>query len=223
MRHLLLAPLLVVPLLLAGCAEPEPRGSADGTSTPSPEPTATVAPAEEVTAEPGGAAEPTAGKGSGTGSGGGAAKPRPTSGPAAAPCPFDALRIALGPDDAGAGSIGRDIVFTNISRVACTLSGPPAVFAMGPDGDQVGRTADWTARTGPVVRLAPGGRAIALLTNVDVRDDGGPLGSGCAVVQGDGFAVTPPGEGRFEVLKHGVGVCESQDYDVLTVSPVRAA
>ncbi|MDQ1531209.1 MAG: hypothetical protein QOE37_1314 [Microbacteriaceae bacterium] len=200
----LLLPLIAV---LAGCAEPAP-GTASGAETAG-TPTAALdalvsespAPGDEPV--PDGAGPSTAG-----------------AGPAApARCTQDRLRVGVVKGDSGAGSVVREIVFTNESGRTCTLRGAPEVFVVDSSGSQIGRAAVPTGQTATVARIRPSGTARATLTSVNIGTDGGPLGEACAPVDGDGYAVTAPGSTRLTSVKQGVFACTT-DQVWMRIGPV---
>jgi hypothetical protein len=201
--------LLPVVLVLSGCAEPAPATSS-ASSGPGVILDAEVSPAPTPD---GGSASDAATPGaesSGSESGSGGAAPR---------CAQDGLRIDVVQGDSGAGSVGREIVFTNETDSPCTLRGAPEVFVVDSEGSQVGRAAVPTGQAATTARIRPHGAARATLTSVNIGRDGGPLGESCAPVDGDGYAVTAPGSTRFTYVKEGVPACTG-DQVWMKVGPV---
>jgi len=222
-RTTLLAPLLLVPVLLVGCAQAVPdraaaptrSASASATAGATAVPTAAApAPTAVVDETPDAAAG--AGRGpartASTGSGGL---------PSTAVCSGPSLDIALASTDSGAGSIDYRIAFTNRGRTACHVSGAPRASLIDPTGDPVGRDADGTGAEGPFVRVPPGGSASTDVRVVNVGTDGGPLAGRCTTVPVVAIAIDAPNYDRYEQVPVRIRGCIETDVSMLSVSVLR--
>lgn len=210
MRSLLLAPLVLLPLLLTGCAEPA-QETVDVTDR-GPGTIVRTAVADEPTIVPTGEA-PSPAPASATPTTG-------TSGAAAAPirqCSGPSLDIRLASTDSGAGNIDYEIAFTNRGPGTCTVSGAPRVSVVGADGNPLGQEATGTGAEGPLVRLRPGTSATTAVRAVNVGTDGGPLGDRCTPKAGVALAVDAPNSGRYEQVPVSVRGCAEKDVSFLTV------
>jgi hypothetical protein len=156
-----------------------------------------------------------------------AASPAPSSsasvspavaGPAA--CQFSALKVALGPGNAAAGSQIIPIQFTNVSGSTCTLYGFPGVSFTGETyAVQVGPagTRNRTS-TEEVVTLQPGAVASALIKIVNAQNY--PAGK-CGLTTASGIKVYPPNLTSAVGLPFNGFACVHK-YNVLTVNAVVA-
>jgi hypothetical protein len=130
----------------------------------------------------------------------------------AAQCATSRLRISL-ETGSGAGtraSTGRGrsagisvttLEFTNVSGMACALSGYPAVAAYGADGAQIGNAAgrDTSVAAQPIV-LAPGATAdAAVVASVSAGS--------CRQVVAAGLRVVPPGQSAARYIRHAMPAC----------------
>ncbi|MDN5860606.1 MAG: DUF4232 domain-containing protein [Pseudonocardia sp.] len=118
--------------------------------------------------------------------------PPPPTGTGVPRCTTGELRASLGVGDAGAGSVFRPLVLTNIGSRTCELVGHPGVsYVAGDDGHQVGPAAVMDGPRTPQVSLAPGESAVAPLrmVNVGVFDP-----AACQPVPVRGLRVYPPGD-----------------------------
>ena len=107
-------------------------------------------------------------------------------------CTSEGLSVALGPGEGAAGSVYRDLVFTNSSSQACELRGFPGVsYVAGDDGHQVGPAAAMSGDRGPQVPIAPGATAKAQLQLVDVQNFDQ---AACLPTPVHGLRVYPPGD-----------------------------
>lgn len=181
-----------VTLALAGCASDAP--ATPTTPATSPSPTATASPSTSASTDP----DAPSGQ-----------------------CADDALEIAISGGDAGAGSIGYDLTFTNTGADACELRGAPGVSVVDASGNQLGEPADQVGDDAPQTHtLAPGGSVVAQLTAVNIDPDGGPLDN-CPVVHGTGYRVYPPHSFTgFIVDAPDVPACDSSTV-FLSVGPVQ--
>ncbi|MDR5698541.1 DUF4232 domain-containing protein [Agromyces aerolatus] len=138
-------------------------------------------------------------------------------------CADDALSVSISGGDAGAGSTGYDLVFTNTGSAACELRGAPGVSVIDGSGTQLGEAAEQVGDDAPeTLTLQPGGSVTAPLTAVNIDPDGGPLDD-CPVVHGTGYRVYPPHSFTgFVVDASDVPACDSGTV-FLKVGPVAAS
>jgi hypothetical protein len=219
-RALLLAPLLLLPILLGGCAEQdvESADAADGTPrasvsarVPSASATAAVStPAASAVVEEAASGASTAPPAS-----------RPTAGPLRT-CSGPSLDIALQSQDSGAGSTDYVVAFSNRGSTPCRVSGAPGAHLIGADGDPVGREADGAGAEGPFVKVPSGGSAITIVRVVHVRDGGGPLAGRCTPKPATAIAIDAPNYGRYEQLPVTAWGCAETDVSALSVGVLRS-
>ena len=115
----------------------------------------------------------------------------------AAYCRLTELRVSAGQGDAGLGHEGGAIVFTNVGRRVCELTGYPGVAAVDASGRQVaqarrtlrGYLGGVGGNQPPVVSLRPGQPAAAFVEGTDV-----PEGNATSCPKYASFLVTPPNE-----------------------------
>jgi len=115
------------------------------------------------------------------------------------PCQTKLLQISAVGSGAAAGNVGKTILFTNLNKIACSLSGYPGVAALDLQGNQVAQAMRQlsgmvgglhnNATTVPVVTLAPGQVASAEVEGTD-----NPVGTATSCTYYPLFLVTPPGE-----------------------------
>jgi hypothetical protein len=119
------------------------------------------------------------------------------AGSAAPPCHDGQIAVSDAGGGAALGHEGQVILFTNNSQSTCTLSGYSGVAGLGAQGNQVVQ-AERTlsgymgglatgATTSPIVSLAPGQSASALVEGTDV-----PVGSATSCPSYPALLVTPP-------------------------------
>lgn len=187
-----LATAVLAAALLSACA-----GSAPAPTTPPP----TASPSPSATPTPTASVDPNAPAGQ---------------------CADDALTVSISGGDAGAGSIGYELVFTNTGSAACELRGAPGVSVIDASGTQLGEPAEQVGDDAPeTLTLEPGGSVMAQLTAVNIDPDGGPLDD-CPVVHGTGYRVYPPHSFTgFVVDASNVPACDSSTV-FLKVGPVQA-
>jgi hypothetical protein len=146
-------------------------------------------------AGPGATSDPTSSGATGELSGGKAA------------CQNGEVQVTDQPGQGAAGTISMVLVFQNVSGRTCTLHGYPGaelVDAGGADlGDATRALPPGLARA-PIVALAPGEQATALLLWSDV-----PTSSGCAGQKAVQLLVTPPNTTKSTALSisSGTSVC----------------
>lgn len=195
-RSLAGAVIAVGAVLLSGCSN----------GSPAPAPTVTVTKTSAASSGPSAAASATA------------AASTQAAGPAA--CQSGALKVALGPGNAAAGSTIVPIQFTNISTSACTLYGFPGVSFTGETyAVQVGPAAARNhSSPEQVVTLAPGAMASAQVKIVDAQNY--PAGT-CGLTTASGILVYPPNLAKAVGLPFNGYACVHK-WNVLTVDAVVA-
>jgi hypothetical protein len=132
------------------------------------------------------------------------------------PCAFSQTEIWLGDGDGGgaAGHVYLPLELSNIGHSSCTLYGFPGVSAVNSSGLQIGGGGTRSGPAGPVVRLAPGATAHALLAIAD-------WGAICARgVPATGIRIYAPGQRYSQLVQFQSEVCASRS--VLSVGPVRS-
>ena len=130
----------------------------------------------------------------------------------AAQCATSRLRISLatgsGPGTHASRGHGRSagisvstLEFTNVSGIACALSGYPGVAAYGAGGAQIGNAAGRdTSVTARRIVLAPGATAhAAVAASVSAGS--------CRPVVATGLRVVPPGQSAARYLRHAMPAC----------------
>lgn len=86
-------------------------------------------------------------------------------------CKSSDLKLSFGQGDAGAGTVYRPLIFTNVSDHECTIQGFPGVsYVGGADGHQVGKPATRVGAKGPAIALQPGQTASAAIGFVNVQN-----------------------------------------------------
>lgn len=139
-------------------------------------------------------------------------------------CHTSQLTVTAGPADGAAGSVYRQIVFTNSSGADCTVSGYPGVsLVTGADGaTQVGSAADRenSGGTNPVITLSPGQSATADLTITNP----GVYGDRCSETPADALKIFPPDERDATVVAvNGLVGCTGADAPVtLRITALRS-
>lgn len=218
MRALLLAPLVLLPILLGGCAEQDVESAEAVDATPRssasvrvPSPTASVSSAAASAlveeAAPASSAPAPAGGSS----------PRPLR-----TCSGPSLDIALQSQDSGAGSTDYVVAFSNRGSTPCRVSGAPGAYLIGADGNPLGREADGVGAEGPFVRVPSGGSATTIVRVVNVRDGGGPLAGRCTPKPATAIAIDAPNYGRYEQLPVTAWGCAETDVSSLSVGVLRS-
>lgn len=120
--------------------------------------------------------------------------PKPAPKPAVNPseCQVSDLRLSLAGGDAAAGTVHRQLRFTNIGGRTCVIQGFPGVsYVAGDDGHQVGPAAYREGRKGPAISLKPGMTVFAPLGFVQVRNYDPAV---CRPTKVRGLRVYPPHE-----------------------------
>lgn len=185
-----------VALLLAGCGGPGQEEPTEPVVTP-PAPRRSTSERPSTTPAPTTSQEPTR-----------TARPRSTAPPRQTTpkrCEVTDLTVTLRGDDGAAGTIYRELVFTNTGRRTCTIQGFPGVsFVGGDDGHQVGQAAAWDGQAGPVVKLRPRAEATAVLAfpNIDNYDP-----TDCVPTPVRGMRVYPPHDTKSEFVSFETTAC----------------
>lgn len=123
-----------------------------------------------------------------------------------APCIGNDLVVWLNTQGNGtAGSIYYDLEFTNLSGIACTISGYPGVSAVNLSGHQLGSAAGRNPQhaPGPVV-IANGGTAIAYL---QITEAGNFPSATCRMTTAAGIRVYPPNQKTSRVIPYPFSAC----------------
>jgi hypothetical protein len=116
----------------------------------------------------------------------------PGGGDGLARCTTGELSLSLAEAEAAAGSVYRQLVFTNTGARTCELRGFPGVsYVTGADGHQVGPAAEMSGDRGGQVPIAPGGTARAQLRLVNVQNYDP---AACSPTPVRGLRVYPPGD-----------------------------
>jgi hypothetical protein len=133
-------------------------------------------------------------------------------------CRSGEIAVSVAAAVAGLGHVGEPLVFENVGRAACFLTGYPGVALAAGGGHQVQvrRTPNGylgglspTATSNPVVRLRPGDKASALLEGEDGTGSGGACPSYVALL------VTPPNQTVTSRVARPTSICDSQIHPVV--------
>ncbi|MGX7823634.1 DUF4232 domain-containing protein [Actinokineospora sp. 24-640] len=186
---------------LAGCGAPPPVEPASGTQT------SIVVPVEETSSEAAATTTTTA--------------PRSSSAATGTDCKAAELGLSIKDDSAAAGTVYRELVFTNTGQRTCTMQGFPGVsYVAGKDGHQVGPAAYRDGAKGRAVSLAPGAAAVAPVGFVNVRNYEPAV---CEPTEVRGLRVYPPQETEsMFVAQPGVGCAGNPPGNQLIVKTVEA-
>ncbi|WP_240519366.1 DUF4232 domain-containing protein [Amycolatopsis antarctica] len=126
-------------------------------------------------------------------------EPEPSSEPAPAPppqasgdCRANELELSIGQGDAAAGTVYKQLRFTNVGDRECTVQGWPGVsYVGGDDGHQIGESAFREGEKGGAIELGKGESAFADIGMVNV---GNFDQAQCEPEQVRGLRVYPPQE-----------------------------
>jgi hypothetical protein len=145
-------------------------------------------------------------------------KPAPASDPAE--CKIADLKLSLGGGEGAAGTLYRDLRFTNAGSRTCTIQGFPGVsYVAGADGHQVGPAAFREGAKGPAISLKPGKTVSASIGFVQVRNYDP---AACKPVSVRGLRVYPPHEyNSMYVAASGTGCAATPPGNQLTVATIR--
>ncbi len=136
-------------------------------------------------------------------------------------CASANLSLSLGEGEGAAGTVYRQLVFTNVGDIPCVLHGFPGVsYVAGDDGHQVGKPALHNGEKGAPITLNPGDVAHADVgfTQVGVYDE-----QACSPTEVRGLRIYPPHEmaSKFVELP-GTGCARTElGGEQLTVSSVK--
>lgn len=205
-----------VAVALAGCgsgASSSASSSAAGHSASAPTTSSAPASASSTTASSSSAA--------GSASSTSAAAPQASVASVPRGCAPAHTKVSLGAARGATGHIGLILLLRNSGTTACQLTGYPGAALVAAAGRhrelQVPRTPQGfmgglspTARANPVVRLAPGLSASALLEGQDVN---GPGGKPCPSYSG--LLVTPPNQTVTVSFRRGLTICQPQIHPVV--------
>jgi len=145
----------VLTVVLAGC------GSGSGNSA-QPAPSPTTESSSSAASSSSETPSPLAGSSSST-----PAPPKPADGN----CKAGDVSLSLGRGDAGAGTVHRPLVMTNVSDHQCTIQGFPGIsYVAGADGHQVGKDAYRDGTKGDPIVLSKGQSAAADIGFVNVQN-----------------------------------------------------
>lgn len=205
----LLAAVVVLGILsLTGCATGEPqaeRSSAPASPTAVPEPTTATATAPATNT----ATAPATDMASAT-----------ATATAAAPvCTAGMLSTVLETEMGGgaAGSVYRQIIFTNAADVECSINGYPGLSYVDAAGEQVGAPAEREPGDSVDVLLGPGESAVAPVKQTYAEH----YGAGCELVGTAGLRVYPPNATDFLIVDQTGSACASEEIVLMTVAPVK--
>ncbi|MDN6536499.1 MAG: DUF4232 domain-containing protein [Corynebacterium variabile] len=128
-------------------------------------------------------------------------------------CHTSDLDVSVGDPDGAAGSVYRQLIFTNSSASDCTISGYPGVSLVAGGDTQVGAAADREDTPGeaPVITLSPGDAASA-----DLKiSNPGVYGDQCTATPADALKIYPPDEkDSTTVTVDGLTGCTGDDAPV---------
>lgn len=212
--RLLSAAVVLGMLALTGCASGEPAAdettpassagteptTAEAEPAPSDSASASAAPTESSAPAP---------SASGT--------PSPTAAAADDVCTADMLSAVLETAMGGgaAGSVYRQIIFTNTADEECEITGYPGVSYVDAEGNQVGAPADREpSGDSPLVLLEPGASAIAPLQQTQAEN----YGADCQLTETVGLRVYPPNDTGSLIVEQAGTACASEDITLMTVS-----
>jgi hypothetical protein len=206
---------VAVALLVAGCQD-----SASNAQDPGVPSISEAAQAPPTTAEPpstsskGPEAQPPV---DGTVKPGGE-KPAPASDPSE--CKVADLKLSIGGGDAAAGTMYRELRFTNKGSRTCKIQGFPGVsYVAGEDGHQVGPAAFRTGAKGAAISLKPGMTVFAPVGFVQVRNYDP---AACKPTSVRGLRVYPPHEyDSMYVAAPGTGCAANPPGNQLTVATIQ--
>ena len=134
------------------------------------------------------------------------AGPIASSRPASIPkCVAAHTTVWLGwPGDGSAGHFTYQVQISNVGKASCTLRGYPGVSGLNSGGKQVGLPAGRTASTTPLVTLAPGATAHAVLVITD------PGALGCPILSAVTLRVYAPNQAGANYVPLAFQVCKGK-------------
>lgn len=194
-------------VLLSACTSSRPVAAPS--TAPSTEPPSASATAPSASAAPSGTTSPAPT---------GVASPSPARA-ANPPCATASLRLTIGSTDSGAGQSHQQLVLTN-RGAGCSLRGYPGVSFLDAAGRQLGSPAQASGRPIGQVLLAPGGRAVAVLT---YSNAGAYPDSTCRPAQASQVRVYPPNQLAALTAPDPILVCSAPGSGQLRIDPVGPA
>lgn len=220
--RLFAAAVAVGALTLTGCGPSEPTAEESPAETSAAaEPTATATEAapessETASAEPSESSEPSPSE-----SAPASASPSASAGAAADDdvCTADMLSAVLETEMGGgaAGSVYRQIIFTNTTDAECEITGYPGVSYVDAAGTQVGAPADREPGESATVVLGPGESAIAPVKQTYAEN----YGAECELTDVAGLRVYPPNDTDSLVVDQTGTACAAEDVVLMTVAPTK--
>lgn len=136
-----------------------------------------------------------------------------------AACASSQLKVAQENPSVGAGQYYSTLVFTNVSRTACTLTGYPGVSYVGNGGVQSGNAAVRSDGSVTTVTLRPGGTASATLH--DSNGISGYSPQQCDLSPAQGLRIYPPNQKAALFLPWKTQHCAGLSIHPLTIGPVQ--
>lgn len=201
-------------LTLTGCASGEPavEETSPASSASSEATTAEAEPSESATAEPAESSEAAP-------SASASATTSPTAAAADGVCTADMLSAVLETEMGGgaAGSVYRQIIFTNTADEECEITGYPGVSYVDAEGNQVGAPADREPAESAQVILAPGESAVAPVKQTNAQN----YGADCQLTETAGLRVYPPNDTESLIVDQTGEACASEDIVLMTVAPTK--
>ncbi|MFP5315084.1 Protein of unknown function [Arthrobacter subterraneus] len=207
-------------LALSGCGagdpaaeetSPAPSASA-GQTTAEAEPTPEDS--ESASAEPSESSEPSPSESASE-----SPEASPTAAAADGVCTSDMLSAVLETEMGGgaAGSVYRQIIFTNTADEQCEITGYPGVSYVDAAGNQVGAPADREPAQSSEVVLAPGESAVAPVKQTNAQN----YGADCLLTDTVGLRVYPPNDTASLIVDQTGTACASEDIVLMTVAPTK--
>lgn len=214
--RLLSAAVVLGMLALTGCASGEPaeEGTIPASSAGTEPTTADAEPAPEPSDSASASAAPTE---SSVPAPSASATTSPTAAAADGACTADMLSAVLETAMGGgaAGSVYRQIIFTNTADEECEITGYPGVSYVDAEGNQVGAPADREPAESPEVILAPGESAVAPVQQTNAQN----YGADCQLTDTAGLRVYPPNDTGSLIVDQAGTACASEDIVLMTVAP----
>lgn len=218
MPRLLAAAVALGMLTLTGCASgdpaeeqtsPAPSASAEPTTAEA-EPTSEPSESAAATAEPTESSEPVPSE---------SATAESSAEASDDVCTADMLNAVLETEMGGgaAGSVYRQIIFTNMSDEECEITGYPGVSYVDAAGNQVGAPADREPAESAEVALAPGESAVAPVKQTNAQN----YGAGCELTDTVGLRVYPPNDTGSLIVDQVGSACAAEDIVLMTVAPTK--
>ncbi|GAA2175025.1 hypothetical protein GCM10009784_15760 [Arthrobacter parietis] len=214
---LLAAAVALGTLALTGCASGEPAAEETGPAssaseepTTAEEPTPSQSTSKSASAEPSESSEPTQSA---------TADASPTASPADGVCTADMLSAVLETEMGGgaAGSVYRQIIFTNTASEECEITGYPGMSYVDAAGNQVGAPADREPAESAEVILAPGESAVAPVKQTNAQN----YGADCELTDVAGLRVYPPNDTESLIVDQTGTACAAEDIVLMTVAPTK--